>query len=189
MRTQAGNAWQDLGSKGMQRRKTSGISWISKQTVSAVVLEVCEALISALKGYVKIVVILVRLFPLFTTEISYRTVEKEGVRVDVPVAVAESTPVDTASLSYDVAMETDDNEVMPVPDISTQPPMPAPCEDFIPGDTLENTSDDMFVTIHIAPLTPWVHSTLNVMGVTRCCLQEGKKLNETELKWPQQQFI
>ncbi len=29
----------------------------------------------------KIVVILVRLFPLFTTEISYRTVEKEGVRV------------------------------------------------------------------------------------------------------------
>ncbi|KAK8380677.1 hypothetical protein O3P69_007949 [Scylla paramamosain] len=32
-------------------------------------------------GPYKIVVILVRLFPLFTTEISYRTVEKEGVRV------------------------------------------------------------------------------------------------------------
>ncbi|MPC58439.1 hypothetical protein E2C01_052444 [Portunus trituberculatus] len=35
-------------------------------------------------------------------------------------------------------MEPDNNEVKPMPDIGTRPPMPAPRQDFIPDDTLEN---------------------------------------------------
>lgn len=55
------------------------------------------------------------------------------------VPVAESTAVNTsASQSYDIESTPDDN-ITPVPDISTRPPMPALCEeDIIPDDTLEN---------------------------------------------------
>ena len=38
-----------------------------------------------------------------------------------------------------VTQSTPDDDITPVPDISTRPPMPAPCEeDIIPDGTLEN---------------------------------------------------